>query len=169
MGTRRKARESALQVLYQWEFAPSEPGDSLTQYWKYKKAPPDIKDYCEELVRGILSRREEIDRAIQGVSENWRLSRMAVVDRNILRLAVYELMWEKALPPAVVINEAIEIAKRYSGREAADFVNGLLDALRKKLLIPAGTAGESVEVKNVRRTKKPGAGEIESGGRRKKE
>jgi N utilization substance protein B len=152
--------------MYQWEFAPSEPGDILSRYWENKKVTQDVKDYCEGLVKGILSRQDEIDRAIQDVSKNWRLSRMAVVDRNILRIAVYELVGEKTLPPAVVINEAIEIAKRYSGGEAAVFVNGLLDALRKKLEKPAS---ESVEVKNVRRKRKPETGKTELGRGRKKE
>jgi len=166
MGRRRKARESALQVLYQWEFAPSEADDLLSQYWENRKAIQDIKDYGAALVKGILSRQEEIDRAIQGVSRNWRLSRMAVVDRNILRIAVFEMMAENGPPPAVVIDEAIEIAKKYSGRESAVFVNGLLDALRKKLQPPAS---ESVEVKNVRRKRKPETGGAAPGPRRKKE
>ena len=166
MGGRRKARESALQVLYQWEFVPSDPADLLSAYWENRKASQDIKDYGADLVKGILSHREEIDQAIQGVSENWRLSRMAVVDRNILRIAVYELMILKGLPPAVVIDEAIEIAKKFSGREAAVFVNGLLDALRKKLPHPAS---ESVEVKHVRRKRNPETGRPPAGPRRKKE
>ncbi len=85
------------------------------------------------LVNGIISNQEKIDNIIQKVSEHWRISRMALVDRNILRMAVFELLYEENIAPAIIINEAIEIAKKYSGDEAATFVNGVLDAIRKSL------------------------------------
>jgi len=133
MGKRRRARESTLQILFQLEFNSSQPEEAMDQYWERRDASEEIKTYSRWLVEGILSHQEEIDTLIQSVSKHWRLARMAVVDRNILRLAVFELLYEKNIVPAIVINEAIEIAKKYSNQEAATFVNGLLDAVRKKL------------------------------------
>ena len=133
MGKRRKARESTLQILFQLEFDRSQPDTAIRQYWADKQASDEIKTFVRWLVEGILTHQERIDTLIQSVSKHWRLSRMAVVDRNILRLAVFELLYEENITPAIVINEAIEIAKKYSNEEAAKFVNGLLDAVRKKL------------------------------------
>jgi N utilization substance protein B len=133
MGKRRKARECALQILFQLEFNTADPQTLMRQYWEYQKTPADIREHGSWLIEQILTKREEIDRAIQAASKNWRLARMGVVDRNIMRIAVCELLYEPALVPAIVINEAIEIAKRYSGQESATFVNGILDAVRKHL------------------------------------
>lgn len=133
MGKRRKARESTLQILFQLEFDNSEPEKTIKQYWKHRVASEQIREYSSWLVKGIISHLEDIDRIIQSVSEHWRLSRMALVDRNILRMAVFELLFEESIAPAIIINEAIEIAKKYSNEEAAVFVNGVLDAVRKKL------------------------------------
>lgn len=132
MGRRRRARECALQLLYELEFHDNEVEGLIENFWKERKEPEEVREYCEWLVRGVLSRRPKIDEAIQSVSKNWRLARMAMVDRNILRLAAFELEAEPHLDPAIIINEAIEIAKKYSGEEAAHFVNGILDALRRK-------------------------------------
>jgi N utilization substance protein B len=133
MGKRRKARECALQILFQLEFNTGDRKTLVRQYWEYQKAAADVREYGGRLVDTILDRREDIDQAIQSASKNWRLARMGVVDRNILRIAVCELLYEPGLAPAIVINEAIEIAKRYSGQESATFVNGVLDAVRKHL------------------------------------
>jgi N utilization substance protein B len=147
MGKRRKARESALQILYQLEFNGAGGGRAVDLFWRKKRAPEETKVYSRWLVEGILSQQKEVDEAIQSISQHWRVQRMAVVDRNILRLAAFELLNAPHIAPAVVINEAIEIAKKFSGPEAATFVNGILDALRKK--IQAG--GKTVrEVNNVR-------------------
>ncbi len=132
MGHRRKARECALQLLYELEFHENEVDEVLADYWQNHRLAEEVKEYAEWLVRGVVSRLPAIDAAIQSVSENWRLSRMAMVDRNIIRLAVFEFEAEKHLAPAIVINEAVEIAKKYSGEEGAHFVNGILDAIRKK-------------------------------------
>ena len=133
MGKRRKARESTLQILFQLEFNDSELENIFESFWQEKKASKEIKEYSRWLVEGIVSHRERIDRLIQSVSENWRIDRMALVDRNVLRIAVFELLCEERLAPAIVIDEAIEIAKKYSSEEAATFVNGILDAARKKI------------------------------------
>jgi len=131
MGKRRKARESTLQILFQLEFNDSEPEKAFKLYWKDKRASKEVKDYCRWLIDGVVSHKESIDRNIQSVSEHWRLARMPVVDRNILRMAVFELLYEEDVAPAIVINEAIEIAKKFSGEQAAMFINGILDTLRK--------------------------------------
>jgi len=133
MGRRRKARESALQILFQLEFNKPQIEKAVDQFWRERKASEEIRDYSNRIVKGIVSHQEEIDSLIQSLSDHWRLSRMAHVDRNILRIAVFEFLHEKTLAPAVIINEAIEIAKKYSSDEAAAFVNGILDAVRKKL------------------------------------
>jgi transcription antitermination protein NusB len=133
MGKRRKARESALQILFQLEFHSSDAEAVIKGYWTHQKASEDIKTYANWLVKGIRSSQDQVDLAIQTASEHWRIARMAVVDRNILRIAVYEMQNEKTLVPAIIINEAIEIARKYSGEEASVFINGILDAVRKKL------------------------------------
>jgi N utilization substance protein B len=133
MGRRRKAREETLRILFRLEFENKQIKKTLNQYWKNKKTSEEIKEYSTWLVNGVISDQAKIDNIIQQVSEHWRVSRMALVDRNILRMAVFELLYEENIAPAIVINEAIEIAKKYSGNEAATFVNGILDAIRKDL------------------------------------
>jgi N utilization substance protein B len=133
MGKRRKARESTLQILFQLEFDNAQPEKVFASFWKNRKATKEIKEHSRWLVDKITSHRENIDHLIQSVSANWRISRMAIVDRNILRIAVCELLYEESLAPAIVINEAIEITKKYSSEEGATFVNGILDAVRKKI------------------------------------
>jgi N utilization substance protein B len=130
VGKRRAARESALRILYELEF---NDGGAETVLSREKAGGRDSFAYAAWLVRGVLARRAEIDRLIESTSAHWRIPRMALVDRNILRLAVFEILEEPFLAPAIVINEAIEIARRFSGDESAVFVNGVLDAVRKKL------------------------------------
>ncbi len=157
MGRRRKARESALQILYRMEFDEAGAGEAVDSFWKNKKAPTETKDYCRWLVEGILADRGEIDEAIQSISEHWRIARMALVDRNILRLAAFELLRADPIAPAIVINEAVEIAKKYSGPEAATFVNGILDALRKKV---QAQAKPGREVKHVGKDRQEGKAKL---------
>jgi N utilization substance protein B len=133
MGKRRSAREMAFQVLFEFEFNDVGIESILARAVKDKQAECSVQEYAGWLARGIMARRDEIDALIQSTSDHWRVSRMALVDRNILRVAVFELLEEKFLAPAIVINEAIEIAKRFSGDQAAVFVNGVLDAVRKRL------------------------------------
>ncbi len=133
MGKRRAARENALQVLFELEFNDIGVEEVLARHWAEKKTDKAVEEYASWLVRGIMARRREIDEIVQSSAKNWRVSRMALVDRNILRIAAFELLEEKFLTPGIIINEAIEIAKRYSSDEAAVFVNGVLDAVRKKI------------------------------------
>lgn len=132
MGRRRKAREIALQILFQIEFNDHDLDQIFDQYWTSRPAQKDVKEYSRWLVKNVIEQKETLDMAIQAVSRNWRLDRMAVIDRNILRLAVFELRGEENMAPAIIINEAIEIAKKFSGSRAATFINGVLDAVHKK-------------------------------------
>jgi transcription antitermination protein NusB len=145
MGKRRKARECALQILFQLEFHAGDPRAVARTYWEAQKAAPGVREYGTWLVERILEHGPAIDRTIQSASTNWRLARMAVVDRNILRIAAAELLYEPTLAPAIVMDEAIEIAKRYSGEGSADFVNGVLDAVVRRLAAAkaARPAGET--------------------------
>lgn len=130
---RRKAREYALQILFQSDFKEKKINSKdLEEFWHDKKESKNVKEFTEEIVRGTLNRLEEIDTMIERVAENWLLKRMAAVDRNILRFAAYEILYRKDIPSAVTINEAIEIAKKFSSTESASFINGILDRLAKE-------------------------------------
>jgi transcription antitermination protein NusB len=124
---RTKARERALQALYQIDVAAEGIDDALARFWKsFEPVEREVMTLAEGLVRGVARHRRAIDDTIEGVSINWRLDRMAKVDRNVLRLAVYELL-ETNVPVKVVINEAIELGKKYGSESSGAFVNGLLD------------------------------------------
>lgn len=124
-----------MQMLYEHDIVPQSVEELIHTYWRELRddADPDVRAFAERLVRGTLDHRDEIDRLIATKTEHWRLERMATVDRNILRLAVYEFLYEPETPRVVVINEALEIARRYSTYEATQFINGLLDAIRRTL------------------------------------
>ena len=107
MGQRRKAREETLRILYRIEFDNTPVEETLDKYWKNKKSLPSTQEYSTWLVKGIVSDQERIDAIIQDASEHWRLSRMALIDRNILRMAVFELLHDKNVAAAIIINEAI--------------------------------------------------------------
>jgi len=130
---RRKAREYALQMLFQLDFTERAYDDkALEEFWSGKKEQSDIKEFAVDLVKGTLNNLDNIDAMIETVTDNWLLKRMAAVDRNILRFAAYEILFRKDIPSAVTINEALEIAKKYSSTEAAAFLNGVLDRLAKE-------------------------------------
>lgn len=130
---RRRAREYALQILFQIDFKGKEITDKdLKGFWSDKDVSEDIKRFTESLVKGTLNKLDEIDSRIEKVAENWILNRMAAVDRNILRLAAYEILYRRDIPFAVTINEALEIAKKFSSAESAPFINGILDRLAKE-------------------------------------
>lgn len=133
MPRRRKAREAALQLLYQWEGELADPRLLLSTFWRGRKADAAARGFAEELFTGTVAARKEIDALVQQHSQHWRLERMAAVDRNLLRLAVYELKAHPETPAAVVIDEALEIAKRFSSHDSVEFINGILDAVHKTL------------------------------------
>ncbi len=132
--SRRRAREYALQVLFQIDFRGREDkGNFFKDFWLDKDESEDVRKFTEEIVKGTITNLDEIDSKIEKVAENWVLKRMAAVDRNILRFATYEILYRKDIPSAVTMNEAIEIAKKFSSSEAAPFINGILDKLAKEV------------------------------------
>jgi N utilization substance protein B len=145
MGTRRRAREFALQILYQLDVQEQLSDDqAIGLFWRNFAASAEaeeaeaadlgeIQPFAEKLVRGVRQHLAELDAQIQGASRNWRLERMARVDRNLLRLALYELKHMSEVPAKVAINEAIEIAKRFGTNDSSAFVNGILDRCREEL------------------------------------
>jgi N utilization substance protein B len=141
MGLRRDAREAAVQFLYQVDtHRPEKMDQALATFWAQNEEPQDVRDFAESLLRGVLEKMPEVDAKIRGLADNWDFERLAVVDRNILRLAIYEMLFRPEIPPVVSINEAIEVAKKFSTAESGKFVNGLLDRAKKELLRPAREA-----------------------------
>lgn len=133
MGFRRKGREHALQVLFQLDVTGNDLDTVFPFFWKNKNVLESVKTFTEMIVSGVLENRVKLDSIISSSAEHWRLNRMAIVDRNVLRIALYEFLWELDTPLVVVIDEAIEIAKKYSSEESGAFVNGILDAVKKKI------------------------------------
>jgi N utilization substance protein B len=127
VGVRRRGRELALQMLYQREIAGSDVEGMFSSFEELQQAPPATREFAISLVRGVIARLSELDSHLVDQADHWRLERMAAVDRNILRLALYELMFEADTPPAVVIDEAVEIAKRFGSERSSQFINGVLD------------------------------------------
>jgi N utilization substance protein B len=131
MASRRKARELALQMLFQWELGEHTPQHVISTFLRLQRAEPEEESFARSLFEGTVSEVGSLDRTIQEHAEHWRLERMAAVDRNVIRLALYELLHYAATPAAVVINEALELARRFSSADSVEFVNGVLDAIRK--------------------------------------
>ncbi len=137
MASRRKAREFALQMLYQHDLTETAPEEVTRLFWGSRETDTETRDFAEQLFRGSVERAAEIDALIGKHSRHWQLPRMAAVDRNVLRLAIWELLHHEA-PAAVVIDEAIEVARKFSGSESSVFVNGILDSVRKELDLEDG-------------------------------
>jgi len=134
MGKRRKTREVALQFLYQLDLnGEDDPTPHEVEFWARHPVDGSTRVFGDALVRGAKANQAKIDQVISQCAEHWDLERMAVVDRNILRLAVYELLWTADVPPKVAINEAIEIAKKFGTKESSRFINGVLDRIHKEL------------------------------------
>lgn len=132
MKARRKAREIALTFLYQWDVRGDEVLPEMADVLRRDRRTPDVVEYVNTLVHGTIQRREEIDRRISDAADHWSVDRMAVVDRNVLRLAIYEMCWlADPVPAKVAINEAIELGKRFSTAQSGAFVNGVLDRVRR--------------------------------------
>jgi N utilization substance protein B len=136
--SRHHAREASLQMLYQWEVGRVPMAEVRQTFWTHSPDPREplpepLRDFATALADGVAARVEELDPLIAEAAEHWRLERMNVMDRLILRLAVYEFLHERGTPGKVIINEALELARRFSGEESVRFINGLLDAIRRKL------------------------------------
>lgn len=140
---RRRAREYALQILYQSDTGREPLEESLAAFWENQGLPnADVRGFAEDLIRGVAQHREGIDERVQRTSEHWVPERMALIDRSILRLAVYELLHRADIPPKVTINEYIEIAKKFSTEDSGAFVNGILDRIsREHGVLPGGARG----------------------------
>ncbi|MSU31606.1 MAG: transcription antitermination factor NusB [Pedosphaera sp.] len=169
MRKRREARERAIQFLFQHDMNPLENVElALSQFWEGQRMnaymesqgptwgeqvqlpPADAEDaatqlFGDALIRGVLSHLEAVDAAIMKHAKNWDLRRMAVVDRNVMRLAVYEMLYRDDIPPVVSINEAVDVAKKFSTADSGKFVNGILDKVKTEILRPARTAKDSAD------------------------
>jgi N utilization substance protein B len=128
MGSRHQSRERALQILFQYDIH-GKPGVSLDEFWNQNRATEEVKAFTDQLVSGVLKHKKDLDARIGKYATNWKVSRMQIVDRNILRLGAYELLWLNEVPAKVTMNEAIELAKDFGDEEAAKFVNGILDKM----------------------------------------
>ncbi len=133
MGARTSAREAALQMLYAVEAGEEDVEHVIRQFWRQTPGDAEGRAYADELVRGITETREAVDGLIRAASENWRLERMTRVDRNILRVAAYELSRASDVPRAVAIDEAVELAKRFGTEDSSKFVNGVLERIATEL------------------------------------
>lgn len=136
MGARRLGRELALQALYALEVNPMEPRRFLATFWENNPSPAEARNFAGQLIEGILSRRTDLDALIKAKAQHWALSRMALVDLNLIRLAAFELLYRDDIPKKVIINEAIEIAKKFGSEDSPAFINGVLDGI----VVPEGKA-----------------------------
>jgi N utilization substance protein B len=167
MRKRREARERAVQFLFQYDLNPPEDVEaSLNQFWDTQRTsafqdlqgptwgervqvpPPTVEEsatriFGDTLIRGVLEHLATIDEVIRKHAKNWDMHRMAIVDRNVMRLAVYEMMYRDDIPPVVSINEAVDVAKKFSTADSGKFVNGILDKVKDELLRPARTAKDT--------------------------
>ena len=132
MGSRRKSRELALQMLFQYDLSGNDPEAIILTFDDLQKAKPAIRDFAIRVFLGTIQHMEELDELIVKQADNWRLSRMAVVDRNIIRMSVYEFLHETDTPKLVIIDEAIEIAKKFGTQKSGQFINGILDGILKR-------------------------------------
>ncbi len=125
-----------MQMLYQWELCGYTPEQVRAMFFMNRKVEADVETFARDLFEGAVGEIDRLDHLVRDQTDNWRLERMAAVDRNILRVALYELLHHPETPPAAVINEALELARRFSGEDSVQFVNGVLDAIRKSLSPP---------------------------------
>lgn len=146
MGKRREGREAALQFLYQVDVQKGDIDAQLATFWTLRTspeqagAPNPVRDFAEQLLKGVVERREAIDEKITQLAKNYELHRISTVDRNVLRLGIYEMLYREEVPPVVVINECIEIAKKFGSEKSGHFVNGILDRVCSELRRPKWAA-----------------------------
>ncbi len=134
MGLRRTARECALQMLFELDVGKISKEEILRTFWQMNEHPQKVREFADQLFEGTIRQLKEIDKVIQQHTKHWRLSRMAAVDRNVIRLAVFEFLSGGKTPETVVINEALDIARKFSTQESAQFVNGILDSIKNELM-----------------------------------
>ena len=146
MGVRREGREAAIQFLYQRDLGGGAGISDLQEFYAFRGLSPSARRFCEGLVSGLLDHTNDIDVALREHTQNYELDRLSAVDRNILRLAVHEMLFCDEIPPVVSINEAIDIAKKYGTEESGRFVNGVLDKIKATLKRPDRTPAKSPEL-----------------------
>ncbi|HTG30065.1 MAG TPA: transcription antitermination factor NusB [Methylomirabilota bacterium] len=139
MSLRTKSREFAMQMLFQWDMSRQDPAKLEAKFWRAAKAADNTRAFANKLFEGAAKDADELDALIVQHAQNWRLERMAIIDRAVLRLAIYELRIAET-PPRVVLNEAVDLAKKFSSEDAGAFVNGILDAVNKSLVEKADSA-----------------------------
>ena len=142
MTTRRRARELAFQLLYELELNPDVPDARREAYVREHLRDPQGQRFALQLINGVRTKRQQLNEIIEQLSTNWSLERMGAVERVAIRLGLYEMLYQPDIPPPVAITEAVRIAKRYGDRDSYRFVNGLLDAARRKLLTPSAARPE---------------------------
>lgn len=140
MKPRHESRLHAVQFLYQHDFNRQSVNEALEAFWSRSEASEKCRPFAEELIRGVIEHREEIDGHIAACAEHWEMKRIAAVDRNIMRTAIYEMLYCPSIPPVVSINEAVDLAKEFNSYKSGKFVNGILDAVRQGLDRPPRTA-----------------------------
>lgn len=146
MGVRREGREAAIQFLYQRDLGGGAGLADLEDFYAFRGLSPAARRFCEGLVRGILEHTVAVDDTLRTHSQNYELDRLSAVDRNILRLAIHEMLFCPEIPPVVSINEAIDIAKKYSTEESGRFVNGVLDRIKATLKRPERTSAKAADL-----------------------
>ena len=130
---RRRARERAVQFLYAIHLTKNDVDESLESFWEMTPAKPGVQKYAEQVIRGVCGNAESLDEQITDALDNWSPDRVGHVERAVIRIALYEIIYVDDVPPPVAINEAIEVVKRFGADDAPRFVNGVLDRLRKKI------------------------------------
>jgi transcription antitermination protein NusB len=138
MGKRRRGRETALKLLYALDITQESVDELLQASWLDTVVPEAVREFSVALVAGVMAHQDEIDTLVQEWSMNWSLERIGIIERNILRFAIYELLFLTDIPPNVTINEAVEVAKRYGTDEAPSFINGILDRIKQEIEARAG-------------------------------
>ena len=134
MGQRRRGREYALQLLFQMDLSGGSPEDLFPDFWEGLEVPGLVREFAERLVLGTWNESDRLDEEIGLAAVNWRLERMATVDRNVLRLATWEMLFDRETPAAVIIDEAIEIARKFGSEDSGSFINGILDSIKNRVL-----------------------------------
>jgi len=147
MGKRRKAREAAIQYHFWRDLQHGEMPKEMGDFWEFCPATPRVREFAQPLIEGMVTHQDEVDERIRRYCENYEFRRISPVDRNVLRLAIYEMLYRDDIPPVVSINEAIELAKTFGGAESGRFVNGILDRVKNDLTRPLREAAP-VEQKN---------------------
>jgi len=158
MSKRREGREAAVQYLYQLDIH-GDRADNRADFWKICEAKAPVREFAEKLIAGVNANLPEVDALISKYAENFAIGRLAAVDRNVLRLAIHEMLHVMETPPIVAINEAIEIARKFGGEDSSRFVNGLLDRVKRDLTRPLREAGPGAPQRpssQPRRTPAPG-------------